>query len=183
MVAASINPTLNRDVLAELPDKVAIQQTLYLFSIAVDTHDLSLLSSIFASDACANFATLAGTVCGLSAIETGLAEFLNGTLSHHDQSATVIDVDPHSGTANSSIYLQGTFFGRGVLQGQAITTYGRYVDSLVRTSNGWLITKRFLNVTVCFVPSPSASSTSDIMCAKSSELKAQIGNAAVLEAY
>ncbi|TAQ88830.1 hypothetical protein B7494_g2826 [Chlorociboria aeruginascens] len=146
IAVATNNPPLSSSILDALPDMQAIQQTLYLFSIAVDTHDLSLLSRIFASDACANFG-IGGTLCGLSDIQAGLGEFINSTISHHDQSATIIDVDTVAGTANSSVYLQGTFFGQGDLAGQFLTTYGRYVDTLIRTSNGWLVTNRILNAT------------------------------------
>lgn len=120
----------------------SILHTLNLFSSAVDTHNYTLFSSIFASDAHADFDDGKGELVGLEGITRALAEGLRGKRSWHGLSTQVVDFDygddgagdgdgdgdgAMAVRARASSYLQGTFFGMGNLTGQIVTTYGRYV--------------------------------------------------------
>lgn len=103
---------------------VEIQRTLDTFSLAVDAHDFSLLSSVFSTDATANFGGSSGELNGLANISTALQTALKGQKSQHALSTQVVDFSSPS-QANATSYLQGRFFGQGNLTGQIYTTYGR----------------------------------------------------------
>lgn len=126
-------------------DIVVIEQTLNLFARSVDTHDYTLLDSVFSPNAVANFATSAGCIDGLPAIKVFLQNTLTGTVSQHALSTHMINVGGNqTTTASASTYLQGTFFGQGNLTGQIQTTYGRYDDLLGFSSVGWRVYNRTL---------------------------------------
>jgi len=123
IIPAYATDTENPTIIASI---VSITDTLNLFARSVDTHDYTLLDSVFSPDATANFATSAGFVIGLPAIKTELQTKLTGTVSQHALSTHMIDVVGTQNTmASASTYLQGTFFGQGNLTGQIRTTYGR----------------------------------------------------------
>ena len=103
---------------------VEIQRTLNTFSLAVDAHNFSLLSSVFSTDATANFGDWSGELNGLANISTALQRTLQGRKSQHALSTQVVDFSSPS-QASATSYLQGTFFGQGNLTGQIHTTYGR----------------------------------------------------------
>lgn len=126
-------------------DWATIQQTLYLFSIAVDTKNYALLNDIFTPTATANFSTPSSqNISGLAAITALLSKGLTGVVSQH--SLTTLAVDFQSPTlANSTQYLTTTFLGQGNLTGQVYVNYGSYKDRLELQNGGkWLINHRDL---------------------------------------
>ncbi|MCJ1419857.1 hypothetical protein MMC32_006213 [Xylographa parallela] len=103
---------------------IDIVYTLNLFSLSVDSHNYTILDSVFTADAVADFATTAGYVKGLSTIQEGLQAALAGTVSQHALSTYIIDVHEDTSTATATTYLQGTFFGQGNFTGQYVTAFG-----------------------------------------------------------
>lgn len=102
-----------------------IEYTLNMFGHLVDAHSYTALDMVFTADAVANFATPAGYIQGLSAIEQGLEKSLSETVSQHALSTYVIKVlDTNSTEATAITYLQGTIFGQGGMKGQFLTTFG-----------------------------------------------------------
>ncbi len=126
-------------------DWATIQQTLYLFSIAVDTKEYALLNDVFMPTATANFSTPSSqNISGLPAITALLSKGLTGLTSQH--SLTTLAVEFQSPTrANSTQYLTTTFFGLGNLTGQVYVNYGSYKDRLELQNGGkWLVSHRDL---------------------------------------
>ena len=113
-------PLRNLDTL----DITDIEQTLNRFSLAVDTHDWTLLQSVFTEDAVGIFGAGTEEIQGLATLETALRTTLTGTLSQHALSTQTVDFTGER-SAFAISYLQGTFFGTGNLTGQTYTTYGR----------------------------------------------------------
>ncbi|MCJ1326613.1 hypothetical protein MMC10_003278 [Thelotrema lepadinum] len=145
-------PTLktNSLVIAE------IEQTLNRFSLAVDTHDWNMLSTVFTRDAVGIFGPGAPQIEGLSTLTQALRAQLEGTISLHFLSTQTVDhTGPRSVFAVS--YLQGTFFGQGNLTGQTYTTYGRYLDTLILTESGWRVNNKTL-VRTARIGNPAISS-------------------------
>ena len=103
---------------------VEIEQTLIRFSHAVDTHDYSILDTVFAQNATANFNDANGLIQGRAAIENALNKGLEGTVSWHSLTTQRVDLST-SKTASAISYLQGVFFGQGNLTGEVFTSYGR----------------------------------------------------------
>ncbi|MCJ1355501.1 MAG: hypothetical protein MMC33_005493 [Icmadophila ericetorum] len=103
---------------------VEIEQTLNRFSRSVDTHDYSILDTVFTDDAIANFAD--GTeLYNLTTIKSALQAGLVGMISQHALSTQQVEVNSALQQASTVSYLQGTFFGQGNLTGQIYTTYGQ----------------------------------------------------------
>ena len=103
---------------------VEIEQTLNRFSRSVDTHNYSILDTVFTDDAIANFAD--GTeLYGLTTIKSALQTGLVGMISQHALSTQQVEVNSALQQASAVSYLQGTFFGQGNLTGQIYTTYGQ----------------------------------------------------------
>ncbi|KAI9679685.1 MAG: hypothetical protein M1822_007291 [Bathelium mastoideum] len=103
---------------------VEIDQVLARFSVAVDTKDLALLDDVFDANASANFNDGSGILHGRDAIREALEEGLAELISQHYLTTITVDVDTQNRTAKSRSYLQGTFFGQGLLANQTYTTYG-----------------------------------------------------------
>lgn len=105
-------------------DIADIRQTTNLFAIAVDQHNLDLLSQVFTNDVTANFNLPSGEVLhSLSAVQQILAR-LQAVPSQHDQSTSYY-APKGDQKAHATTYNTGTFFGSGDLKGQVYTSYGR----------------------------------------------------------
>ncbi|KAI9658378.1 MAG: hypothetical protein M1821_002511 [Bathelium mastoideum] len=103
---------------------VEIEQVLARFSVAVDTKELALLDDVFDANASANFNDGSGILQGRDAIREALDEGLAALTSQHYLTTITVDLDAQNKTAKSRSYLQGTFFGQGLLANQTYTTYG-----------------------------------------------------------
>ena len=120
---ATILPEMNLNV-EQAVDVVNIQQTLNLFAIAVDQHQLGLLPEVFTTDVTANFSIPGGAIqIGLDAV-TQLLMTLEAIPSLHYQSTNFLAFTG-SQQAHATTYLTGLFFGTGDLQGQVYQNYGR----------------------------------------------------------
>lgn len=61
----------------------------------------------------------------------------------------MIEIQPDGVTAKATTYFTGVHFGRGKWQGQHLTSWGQYIDMLVRDDSvskpgRWLISQRTL---------------------------------------
>jgi hypothetical protein len=117
----------------------AIQQTLNLFSIAIDTKQYHLLNSVFTSDATfTDFSTGRDNI--ISKLETSLKDI---TSQHALSNLHVNMTGP--GQATTINYLQGAFFGQGDLAGQIYENFGYYQDQLrLQWGGTWLIHNKTL---------------------------------------
>ncbi|MCJ1470567.1 hypothetical protein MMC07_009213 [Pseudocyphellaria aurata] len=134
-------------------EKVASQ-----YSIIIDKLDFSALDTVFASNATFNFNNpKVPLLHGIEAIEKTLAALAPpGTVSQHTVSTHSIDLFGANGktdgggasTARALSYTVATYFGTGNLTGQVLTYYGKFDDTLVKTSlpenGGWRIDTRTL---------------------------------------
>lgn len=132
--------------LQELADRRAIDDVLYRYAHALDSHEWERLAEVFTPDAVADFLELGGVNEGLDAI-TGL---IAGVLSGLDHSQhligsplAVVDGD----TATARCYLQAQHVFAGADGGDHFLVGGTYVDELVRTGDGWRIRHRTLHAT------------------------------------
>lgn len=101
-----------------------IEQTLNVFSHAVDTQNFGLLNLHFTSDAYCNFNDDKGILHGIENITANLADGLIGVKTHHALSTQLIKLTT-SMTATSVSYLQGSFFHGDGLAVDISTTYGQ----------------------------------------------------------
>ena len=123
-------------------DVTGIQQTLGLFSVAIDLKQFDLLGAVFAPNATANFTGHSVSV-GLPAITSYLTRGLTGLKTQHDLGTLYINMTGPA-TATSYNWLQGTFFGTGSASGQTLSNFGYYKDDLVKSRGRWLIQNRVL---------------------------------------
>lgn len=119
----SILPEMTLNV-EQAVDVVEIQQTLNLFAIAVNQHQLGLLPEVFTTDVTTNFDIPGGDIqTGLDAV-TRLLMTLEAIPSLHYQSTNFLKFTG-SQQAHATTYLLESFFGTGALQGQVYQSYGR----------------------------------------------------------
>ncbi|KAK8030043.1 hypothetical protein PG993_011334 [Apiospora rasikravindrae] len=65
--------------------------------------------------------------------------------TQHALTTQMVEIQPDGVTAKATTYFTGVHFGRGKWQGQHLTSWGSYVDTLVRDDGkpgNWLISKR-----------------------------------------
>jgi hypothetical protein len=124
-------------------DVTSIQQTLNLFSVAIDTKQFHLLPAVFVPEAA--FIIGSKTVGGLDQITAFLIKGLSQLNCQHALSTLHVNmIGPgHAITINM---LQGYFFGKGDLTGEMYANHGYYEDELRQQPDGtWLIVKKALH--------------------------------------
>lgn len=134
-------------------EKVAAQ-----YSILIDRLNFAALDTVFTSNATFNFHNpKVPLLHGIEAIERTLAALAPpGTVSQHTVSTHSISLSGSdrktdggaASTAQALSYTVATYFGTGNLTGQILTYYGKFDDTLVKTSlpgnGGWRIDTRDL---------------------------------------
>ena len=124
-----------------------IESTLTLYARAIDTKDFALLSSVFASNAFANYTGYLSNLNGLPAIQAGLETAVAKIDTQHLLGSIGIDIAEHGDVvvANSTTYFQASLFGKGPLVGKVLYQYGFYADDLILVGDGgWRISRREL---------------------------------------
>jgi ketosteroid isomerase-like protein len=132
------------DRFGDLADRREIDDVLYRYAHALDSHDWDRLRTCFTEDAVADFLELGGVNEGIDAI----VELISGVLSGLDASQHLIGspiATVDGGTAKSSCYLQAQHVFEGAPGGDHYLVGGTYVDELVRTPEGWRIKHRTLH--------------------------------------
>ncbi len=126
----------------EISDRIEINNLLIDYCSAIDSHDWNALDGIFLPEAFIDYTALGGIKGDFAAIK----EYLSRVLPFFPSTQHLI--------ANSRLWIDGdTARGRTMCHnpmemplkagGSQVAFYGLwYVDELVRTANGWRISKR-----------------------------------------
>ncbi len=125
-------------------DKAQIAEVLIRYATGIDFKDWKLFRTCWADEVDIDYGDL-GTFTDPDAFTT-LMEQIHGGMgqTYHRISNIVVDVDADRATARSYVH--------AVLQavpddnGSWIDALGHYDDELVRTSDGWRIAKRTINI-------------------------------------
>ncbi|KAL8806733.1 MAG: hypothetical protein Q9182_001131 [Xanthomendoza sp. 2 TL-2023] len=131
---------------ASAQDITAIQQTLGLFPIAVDTKQFNLLDAVFTPTATGNFTGRSVSV-GLPAIKSYFDKGLTDLVSQHNLATLYINMTgPDKATAHN--WVQDSYFGTGNATEQIYMSWGYHQDDLVKSRGRWLIQKRVSGTSV-----------------------------------
>jgi hypothetical protein len=116
-----------------LEDYIAISELKARYLRAIDSHDWSLLESVFAPDASVTLLTGAVSRGGAAFAERVGRVLGEGWSSHHGHTPELsIDGDTASGIWAMEDYL-------GLPSGQGVRGYGHYTETYSRTPGGWRI--------------------------------------------
>ncbi|MCJ1423799.1 hypothetical protein MMC29_001684 [Sticta canariensis] len=140
------------------PDTTAaelqIRNKISLYTLAIDAKDYGLLEQVFTTDVVVNYNyTGLGLLTGVPAVQAFLAEQLQGLVTQHTISTTVVDFGPPGlqHTPNSTAYLVANYLGQRSLTGQTLFFYGIYTDQWVFEAGSWKSKNRILNFLVSLV--------------------------------
>ena len=127
--------------LQELSDRSEIQDLVVGYSYAVDRHDWDALDAIFTPDAVLDFTATGGERGDLPAIKAWFAQVLDLFAGHqHLVAASRIDIDGDTATARTLCHNP---MWRDTDGGTDLLFVGLwYVDTLVRSPDGWRIAAR-----------------------------------------
>ena len=144
------------------PDTAAaelqIRNKISLYALAIDAKNFGLLDQIFTPDAVVDYNyTGQGVLNGVAAVKAYVAEQLQGLVTQHTISTTVVDFGPpgQQHTPNSTAYLVANYLGQRSLAGQTLFFYGIYTDQWVFEAGSWKSKNRLLNFLVSLVNSSS----------------------------
>ena len=125
-------------------DKQAIMDLQVRYSMAIDGGRYDDLDEVFAPDVIADYGH-AGQHQGVETIKDACREALDPlTSSQHQNGNHWAEID--GDTARAGCYFTVHQFLEGTPGGDHFRMGGRYDDELVRSPNGWRITKRELRV-------------------------------------
>lgn len=137
--------TLTDDLTHTLIDQLDVQRVLISYAHALDARDWDLLRSCFTEEASTDYGSIAGVNNGREAIVTACRDFLSGLdASHHLIGSISIDCGVDEATA--VCYLQAQHVFKGADGGDLLLHGGIYRDRLIRTSQGWKIVHRRLEL-------------------------------------
>lgn len=127
--------------LQEISDRLEIQELFVKYSHAVDTCDWDLYRSVFTTDAHIDYSAFGSTVGGLEQTVAMLAENMPKLKSsQHSNTNSWIQIDGDLARARTICFNPIVQDDNGA---DKITICGLwYVDTLVRTSEGWRIKER-----------------------------------------
>lgn len=128
-----------------IEDTLEIQAVLNKYATSLDTRDWQRLATCFTKDAVGDYGLL-GLQEGYAAIE----ELIKGVLTKLDVSQHFIsnhEIELAGDTATSRCYLQAQHVRRNTKGGDNYLVAGLYLDSWVRTPDGWRISERQLKMT------------------------------------
>jgi ketosteroid isomerase-like protein len=103
--------------------------------------NFSALADIFTEDAIAIYPAPLNVVTGATAIAGNLSYGLQFVTTQHALTTQIIDVFTEY-TASATTYYTATHFGMGNFTGQYVIAFGKYIDGLVKTKDGWKINRR-----------------------------------------
>lgn len=128
---------------------VQIRDKVSLYSQALDTKNLALLSEVYTVDVVANYSLPPpnALVYGLAENQKVLKAQIDDYVTQETISTIVVDFLDESGP-NSTAYLVANYFGTGNLTGQILNVFGKYEDSWAFEDGSWKIKKRILSTFV-----------------------------------
>jgi 3-phenylpropionate/cinnamic acid dioxygenase small subunit len=127
----------------EISDRIAIDDLLIRYTVAIDKKDWNLLDKCFTPDADVDYTTSGGTKGKYPEVR----KWLEGALSvfpitMHFISNSVVEIDGDTAKARTYVINPMVFINPD--ESQHIFTVGAYyVDQLVYTEDGWRISNRF----------------------------------------
>ena len=131
--------------LAHMLDREAVVDVCVRYATALDRRDWSLLRSCFLADATGDYAGI-GALSGYDQLERVCRRALEPlAASQHLLSNFAVVVDGNQATA--TCYLHAQHVRPGTPGGDTYVVAGTYTDRLVRTTDGWRIAHRRLDVT------------------------------------
>ena len=125
-----------------MTDVEEIVATAVRYAFALDSKDWDALSAVFTADATA---ALGSELSGLDAIADRCKQAL-GRLDSSQHLVGTHQVSVAGDRATHRCYLHAQHVRRGAEGGPHYIVAGRYEDALLRTANGWRITRRELHV-------------------------------------
>ena len=128
--------------LSEVGDRLAIQQLMYRYAMAVDGRDWELYRTVFTSDAVIDYVDSGGGRADLETTVKWLAEVLGIFAGlQHNMTNHVVEIDGDRARACTYYVAYHTLVdGQG---GETVLVMGGfYRDRLVRTAPGWRISER-----------------------------------------
>ncbi|MGY1815196.1 nuclear transport factor 2 family protein [Blastococcus sp. SYSU D00820] len=127
--------------LQEISDRLEIQDLMTRYSYAVDARDWDGLDAVFTPDARIDYSAFGGSVGDLAATKRFLAEVMPKFLTlQHLIAGTTITFDGDTARARTQCHNPMTS-GDPAAPDLMVTGFW-YVDSLVRTPEGWRIAER-----------------------------------------
>jgi hypothetical protein len=131
-----------------LEDKHAIEQVYILYCDAIDTKTFDRLVGVFTPDTIGDYSTLYG---GAETLRKGRDEIIrrmhwglgvgsNCGATHHTVGNFIVEVT--GDTARAQVNYTAMHRGVGRLEGALYQMWGQYQDELVRTPEGWRVSRR-----------------------------------------
>ncbi|PNS14607.1 Protein transport protein SEC31 [Sphaceloma murrayae] len=126
-------------------DFLAIKNTLSLYCVALDTKDFDLLREVFTDDVEAWYPF--AQMRGIDEIAYHISRRLAPATSQHALTTQHINFPPSQpmtrkksggkGPTSASVmtYFTATHFGKGQWTGRTLTTYGKYIDELIKVGD------------------------------------------------
>ena len=130
------------DPVAQIADRLAIQDLLTRYCRAIDTRAWDELDAVFTPDATIDYSSAGGAKGTFPEVKAWLAEVLpRFAMSQH--LITNFDVRIDGDTATSRVYVYNPMGTRNAAGGLDLFFFGGYyVDRLLRTPAGWRIVER-----------------------------------------
>ena len=128
--------------LAQIADRLAIEDLLTRYCVAIDTRDWELLDTIFVPDAFVDYTSSGGVKGPYPEVRAWLADVLpRFAMSQHLVTNKQISISGDAATSRAYFYNpMGTSQPNGKLA--LFFVGGYYEDALVRTGEGWRIERR-----------------------------------------
>ena len=126
----------------ELSDRIAIQDLLIRYTVAIDTKNYELLDTCFTPDAHVDYTTSGGTKGSYPEVRKWLEQVLQVfPITMHFISNTTVELDGDRATARTYVINPMVFINPD--DSRHIFTVGAYYnDQLVRSDQGWQIAER-----------------------------------------
>jgi len=134
---------------AEIADRLAINELLYRYARMVDFRQWELFDQVFTADATCDYTSSGGIKGSARAVMDWLDRALAPWPTNlHFVTNVSIEFDQDRSAARATCYFLGPM-ARGTIGSQlAITNAGLYVDRLQRTADGWRIADRECRMTL-----------------------------------
>lgn len=131
--------------------ELQIRNKISLYALSIDTKNLGLMEEVFTTDAEANYPGV-GLLRGVPAIQAYIKEQVQGLVTQHTISTTVVDFGPpgQQRPPNSTAYLVANYPGQRNLTGQLLLFLGIYTDQWAFEAGSWKSKNRTLTFIVRF---------------------------------
>ncbi|HEY8546165.1 MAG TPA: nuclear transport factor 2 family protein [Acidimicrobiales bacterium] len=127
--------------MSRLDDVHAIEQLLYRYAVAIDTRDLAALDAVFTPDAWLDM-SVAGTLTPAEYRAKAATVLADLDATHHLLASPLVEVADDGTTATAHCYYQAQHVRNDCPGGPLLLIGGWIDDELVRTPEGWRITRR-----------------------------------------